>query len=70
MLTAFIHLQKAKDELGLPYLVIEKTAYIYRKIQQRGLVRGRPIKIVVATSLYIVCREMEIPKTLTEFAEI
>ena len=28
LLTAFMHLQKAKDKVGLPDLVIEKTVYI------------------------------------------
>jgi transcription initiation factor TFIIB len=32
-----------KDKLALSNAVVEKAAYIYRKIQERGLVRGRTI---------------------------
>jgi transcription initiation factor TFIIB len=68
--TAFIHLDMMKSALGLPDSVIEKIAYLYRKIQERGLVRGRTIKGVVAVASYIACREMEIPRTLKEISNI
>ena len=67
---AFMQIQILIDKLSLPYLVIEKTSYIYRKIQQRGLIRGIPIKIAITAALYITCRELEIPRTLKELAEI
>ena len=38
---AFSELDRLKDKLGLPDSVIEKTAYIYRKVQERGLVPGK-----------------------------
>ena len=65
-----IQIQRLKDKLRLTDPVIEKTAYIYRKIQQRGLVNGLSIKLVIIAALYITCREMEIPRTLKELAEI
>jgi transcription initiation factor TFIIB len=67
---AFMQIQILIDKLSLPYLVIEKTTYIYRKIQQRGLIRGIPIKFAVIAALYIAFRELEIPRTLKELAEI
>jgi transcription initiation factor TFIIB len=57
-----------KDKLALPDAVIEKTAYIYRKIQERGLVKGRSISGLVAASVYAACREMGIPRSLTDIA--
>jgi transcription initiation factor TFIIB len=68
--TAFIHLQKLKDKLSLPDSVIEKAAYIYRKIQEKKLANGIQIKLPITVALYISCREMEIPRTLKELAEI
>ncbi len=40
---AFNELGVLKHKLGLSHAIIEKTAYIYRKAQERGLVRGRSI---------------------------
>ena len=67
---AFNKLHTSKDKLGLPNTVVEKTAYIYRKAQQRGLVRGRTISAVLDAALYIACRELGIPKTLKEIAQV
>jgi len=67
---AFEHLDKLKDKLGLSDAIIEKTAYIYRKAQVSGMVRGRTINSVLAASLYITCREMGISRTLKDIAAI
>ena len=40
---AFNQLHTSKDKLGLSHAIIEKTAYIYRKAQERRLVRGRTV---------------------------
>jgi transcription initiation factor TFIIB len=67
---AFSELDRLKDKLGLPDSVIEKTAYIYRKVQERGLVRGRSISATLAASLYIACREMGFPRMLKDITAI
>jgi transcription initiation factor TFIIB len=48
--------------------VIERTAYVYRKAQQRRLVRGRTINAILAAASYIACRDLNVPKTLKEVA--
>lgn len=66
---AFGMLERVKDKLGLSATIIEKTAYIYRKAQERGLVRGREIHSVLAATVYIACREMESPRILRDIVE-
>ena len=66
----FSELNRLKDKLGLPDSVIEKTAYIYRKVQERGLVRGRTISSVLAAAAYIACREMGMSRTLDDIAHL
>jgi transcription initiation factor TFIIB len=63
---AFFQLDILKDKLGLPDTVIEKAAYIYRKAQERHLVRGRTISGILAAAVYITCREMGISRTLKD----
>jgi transcription initiation factor TFIIB len=63
---AFRQLNTLKDRLSLSNAVIEKTAYIYRRVQQDGLVKGRKISTVLSASLYMACREFDIPRTLRE----
>jgi transcription initiation factor TFIIB len=65
---AFNELDSLKDKLGLSDVIVEKTAYIYRKAEQRALLRGRAISSILAAALYIACREMGMPRTLNEIA--
>lgn len=66
---AFAELYKLKDKIGLSDAIVEKTAYIYRKAEKRGIIGGRTIPSILAASLYIACREMLAPKTLKEIAK-
>jgi transcription initiation factor TFIIB len=65
---AFFQLDVLKDKLGLSDSIVEKVAYIYRKAQERQLVRGRTISGVLAAAIYIACREMGISRTLKDIA--
>src|ERR687892_663663 len=66
---AFYELDKLKDKLALPDSVVEKTAYIYRKAQSRGMVRGRTVSTMLAAAIYIACREIGVGKTLKDIAQ-
>jgi len=68
LLQAFYQLDKLKDKLGLTDVMIEKTAYIYRKAQSKMLIRGRTISGILAASIYLACREMGAPRTLNDIA--
>jgi transcription initiation factor TFIIB len=67
---AFTELDKLKDKLGLSDAAVQKTAYIYRKLQKRGYVRGRSILSVLAAAIYIACREIGISRTIKDIAAI
>jgi transcription initiation factor TFIIB len=69
LLPAYNELSILKPKLGLSDALIEKTAHVYRKAQERGLIRGRSISAVLTASIYISCRELGIPKTLKEIAQ-
>jgi transcription initiation factor TFIIB len=68
--TAFNQLNILKDKLGLPDAIIEKTAYIYRKAHEKGLVRGRQTAAALAAALYLACRQEGTPRTLKEICLI
>jgi transcription initiation factor TFIIB len=64
----FMLLDTLKDKLGLSDAVIENTAYLYRKVQQRGFLRGRTIPSVICATTYIACRDLGISKTMKDIA--
>jgi transcription initiation factor TFIIB len=67
---AFSELSLLKDKLGLSDTVVEKTAYIYRKAQEKRLTRGRTILGILAAAIYIACRELGIPRTIKDIAMV
>ena len=70
LIKAFNELRMLKDKLALSNAVVEKAAYIYRKIQERGLIRGRTISGIMAAAVYIACREIGTPYTLRDIAAV
>jgi len=67
---AFSELDVMKAKLGLSDAIIEKTAYVYRKAQERQLVRGRTTSAILAACVYIACREIGTPRTLKDISAI
>ncbi|MEM2648970.1 MAG: TFIIB-type zinc ribbon-containing protein [Candidatus Nitrosocaldus sp.] len=65
---AMLELDRLKDKLAVSASVIERAAYIYRKVLEKGLVRGRSISALVAAALYAACRDTETPRTLKDIA--
>jgi transcription initiation factor TFIIB len=63
---AFVELDRLRGVLRLSDAIIEKTAYIYRRAQEQGLVRGRTMRAVLGAAIYIVQREMGISGTLDD----
>jgi transcription initiation factor TFIIB len=68
LIQAFNELDMLKDKLTLPYAIVEKAAYMYRKAKSNGLTRGRTISGLVAACVYATCREMNTPRTLKDIA--
>jgi hypothetical protein len=66
--TAFKLLDTLKDKLRLSDAIVEKVAYIYRKVQERGFIRGRSIPAVITAALYISYRELGISKTMKDIS--
>jgi transcription initiation factor TFIIB len=67
---AFGQLDRLKQKLALPDPVVQKAAYIYRKVQQKEIVKGRTRNGAMAACIYIACREARIPRTFDEVAGI
>jgi transcription initiation factor TFIIB len=61
-------LEHLKESLGLPDMIVEKSAYFYRKAARVNLIKGRTVASVLAASVYLACRELETPRTLNEIS--
>jgi transcription initiation factor TFIIB len=70
LLQAFNELERLRDKLSLSDAMVQKTAYIYRKAQEKQLARGRSVSSILAAAIYIACRELGSAKTLRDLIEI
>ncbi|MDR2873895.1 MAG: hypothetical protein LBV42_04040 [Methanobrevibacter sp.] len=52
-------------KLDLPEEVKEITTLIYKDAEDKHLIRGKSIKLVVTASFYIACRQCNAPRTLS-----
>lgn len=68
--TAFDELNKLKPKLGMSDAMVEKAAYIYRKVQEKRMTRGRSVSAVLAACIYLACRELDTPITLRDISAI
>ena len=63
---AFSELHMLRGKLGLSDSLVEEIAYIYRKVEDRGLVRGRTIRGMLVACVYLACRQSGYPRTLKD----
>ena len=66
---AFTFLDGLRSKLGLPEHVVEKSAYLFRKVEQEKLLYGRTNKSVLCAVVYIACRLTDTPRTLASIAD-
>ena len=63
-------LDRIKDKLSLTAACIEEALLYYKKVLDRGLIKGRSIKELIVACVYVVCKSSSIPRTLTEISQI
>ena len=70
LMRAFNELGRLKNKLGLTDAIVEKAAYVYRKAEEKQMIRGRSVSSMLAAAVYMACREMGAPKSLRELADM
>ncbi|OKY77956.1 MAG: Transcription initiation factor TFIIB family [Candidatus Methanohalarchaeum thermophilum] len=63
-------LNRIASQLNIPKNIQEDSSMIYRKAAEADLIKGRSIEGVVASAIYIACRENSVPRTLDEISEV
>jgi transcription initiation factor TFIIB len=67
---AFATIVSITSKMGLPRIVRENAALIYRQAANNDLIRGRSIDSVAAASVYAACRQCSVPRSLDELCTI
>ena len=65
---AFTLLDAMKSKLGLPDVVVEKSAYLFRKAAAKKILSGRSTLGILCATIYLACRLTNTPRTLQDVA--
>ena len=65
---ALLLLYSLKTKLGLPDSTAENAAYLYRKAMQKKITIGRSAKGIMSASVYLACRQTDVPRSLTDIS--
>ncbi|MGA2681100.1 MAG: transcription initiation factor IIB [Candidatus Bathyarchaeia archaeon] len=66
---AMSELERLSSKVSISRSTKEKSAIIYRKALEKGLIRGRSINSIIAASIYAACRKSGASRSLHEIAE-
>ncbi len=66
---AFTLLDGIKAKLGLSNVVVEQTAYLFRKITLKKILVGRSTVRMLCATVYIACRLTNTPRTIQDVAD-
>jgi len=61
---------KVCGDLHLPRYAVEDVCFYLNKVYSAGRTKGRPLEMVVAGTVYFVCRMRRIAKSATEIARV
>lgn len=65
---AFTFLDGIRSKIALPEYVVEKSAYLFRKAEQKKLLAGRSNLSILCAVVYMACRMTDTPRTLDDIA--
>lgn len=66
---AFLLLDAIRSKIGLPEVVVEQTAFLFRKISQKKILIGRSTQTILCATVYISCRLTNTPRTIQDIAD-
>ena len=66
---AFVLIKKYCTALGVPKCVYDKSVSVYGDSVDEGLLRGRRVEVLVATSIYVACRLCQVGYSVDEIVE-
>jgi len=67
---ALQYITKIAIDLSAPRAALEKAALVYKRIIEKNLVKGRSIKALAATAVYIGCKQCGVAVTAKRVANV
>ncbi|MGD8707877.1 MAG: transcription initiation factor IIB, partial [Nitrosopumilaceae archaeon] len=66
---ALIEMKKLAEKMSLSDMILERASYFYRKVSDKGLIKGRSVRAAVGACIHAACRDLGTNRTLKEIAK-
>ncbi len=63
-------IRRITEIMGFNTLIAERACYIYRKILNKGAIRGRSIIGIASATIWVACEEMHTPFSIDKIVEL
>jgi transcription initiation factor TFIIB len=70
LLLAFRDISSWCDQFSLPKTISDIAKQLYKRVDEEKLLRGKPLDAVIATSIFIACRQAHVPRTFHEICDL
>jgi transcription initiation factor TFIIB len=58
------------DQFSLPKTISDIAKQLYKRVDEEKLLRGKPLDAIIATPIFIACREAHVPRTFREICDL
>jgi transcription initiation factor TFIIB len=70
LLSAFRDISSQCDQFSLPKTISDIAKQLYKRVDEEKLLRGKPLDAIIATSIFIACRQANVPRTFGEICNL
>ncbi len=70
LLSAFRDISSQCDQFSLPRTISDIAKQLYKRVDEEKLLRGKPVDAITATSIFIACRQANVPRTFGEICSL
>ncbi len=70
LLSVFRDISSWCDQFSLPKTISDIAKQLYKRANEEKLLRGKPLNAVIATCIFIACRQANVPRTFREICSL
>jgi transcription initiation factor TFIIB len=70
LLSALRDISSQCDQFSLPRTISDIAKQLYKRVDEEKLLRGKPLDAIIAMSIFIACRQANVPRTFDEICNL
>lgn len=70
LLNSFRTISTYCERIGLPRVIVDRAKQLFKKADEEKILKGKGTEAAIASSIYIACRESQVPRTFKEISSL